>query len=97
MGSSISRPALCSAPLVARLARLKTAVAPVLGSKREARVTVTGTGQGLDVLMEGVLVSPRALSRLAGEVEALGIARLTVHGEMVALLAESTVVLSGVE
>jgi 23S rRNA (uracil1939-C5)-methyltransferase len=72
-------------------------LAPLLGGKREARVTVTETDQGLDVAVEGARASPHLLSRLAGEAEALGVARLTVDGETAALLAEPTVTLSSAE
>lgn len=39
--------------IVARLPKLKAALAPLLGRKREARVTVTETLTGLDVGFEG--------------------------------------------
>lgn len=39
--------------IVAHLPELKAALAPLLGGKCEARVTVTETGQGLDVAVEG--------------------------------------------
>jgi 23S rRNA (uracil1939-C5)-methyltransferase len=55
-----------------RLHKLKAALAPLLGGKREARVTVTETGQGFDVAVEGARASPQGLSRLGGEGEALG-------------------------
>jgi len=83
--------------IVARLPKLKAALAPLLGGKREARVTVTETDQGLDVAVGGVRVSPRALSRVGGDGEVLGLARLMVDGETTALLAEPTVNLSGAE
>ena len=83
--------------IVARLPKLKAALAPLLGGKCEARVTVTETDQGLDVSVGGVRVSPRALSRVGGDGEVLGLARLTVDGETTALLAEPTVNLSGAE
>jgi 23S rRNA (uracil1939-C5)-methyltransferase len=83
--------------IVARLPKLKADLAPLLGGKCEARVTVTETDQGLDVAVGGVRVSPRALSRVGGDGEVLGLARLTVDGETTALLAEPTVNLSGAE
>jgi 23S rRNA (uracil1939-C5)-methyltransferase len=86
-----------SSRIVMRLTKLKSALAPLLTGKREARVTVTETGQGLDVAVEGVRASPQVLSRLAGQSETLGLARLTVTGETAALLAEPTVSLSGAE
>ncbi|MGB0058379.1 MAG: hypothetical protein WBQ20_16835 [Methyloceanibacter sp.] len=44
--------------IFARLPKLKAALVPLLGGKREARVTVTETGQGLDVAVE-VCARPR--------------------------------------
>lgn len=77
--------------IVEHLPKLKTALAPLLGGKREARVTITETGQGLDVVVEGARASPRASSRLAEEAQALSLARLTVDGETAALLAQPRV------
>jgi 23S rRNA (uracil1939-C5)-methyltransferase len=73
--------------MVARLPALKTALGPLLGGKREARVGVTDTETGLDVVMEGVRVSEASLARLAGEAASLGVARVTVGGESVMLAA----------
>lgn len=79
----------------ASLPKLKSALAPLLDGKRETRVSVTETEQGLDVVVEGGRVSPHLLSTLAAEAQALGVVRLTVDGETAALLAEPTVTLSG--
>ncbi|MGA8434043.1 MAG: hypothetical protein WBE89_18935 [Methyloceanibacter sp.] len=65
--------------IFARLPKLKAALVPLLGGKREARVTVTETGQGLDVAVEGVRAAPQVLSRLAGESETLGAERCRAH------------------
>jgi 23S rRNA (uracil1939-C5)-methyltransferase len=80
--------------IVASLAKLKSALAPFVG-KREARVTITESDQGLDVAIEGMRASPLLLSRIAGDAASLGLARLTVGGETAALFAEPTVRLSG--
>ena len=77
------------------LSRLKSALAPLLGGKREIRATVTETDAGLDVVVEGGRASPHLLSALAAEAQAIGAARLTMDGETVALLAEPTLKLSG--
>jgi hypothetical protein len=44
--------------IFARLPSSRLALVPLLGGKREARVTVTETGQGLDVAVE-VCARPR--------------------------------------
>jgi 23S rRNA (uracil1939-C5)-methyltransferase len=78
------------------LTRLKKALAPLLGGKREARVTVTETSGGLDVLLEGVRPNPAAaLGVFAGQAGALGVARLTADGESIALGGPPEVDLSG--
>jgi 23S rRNA (uracil1939-C5)-methyltransferase len=84
-----------SPAIVARLPKLKSLLAPLLGGKREGRVTATESDQGLDVAIEGVRASPHLLSRAAGEGAALGLSRLTVDDETAALLAEPTITLSG--
>jgi len=75
--------ALCpilSPGIVARLPKLKAALAPLLSGKREARVGITETETGLDIVVEGV--RPKA--------GALGVARITVGGEGL-MLAPPTV------
>jgi 23S rRNA (uracil1939-C5)-methyltransferase len=78
----------------ASLPKLKAALAPLLG-KKEARVMVTETETGLDVVVEGGRLSPRLLTSLAAEMRELGAVRLTVDGETAVLLAEPVVDLSG--
>ena len=77
------------------LARLKPALAPLLGGKREARVTVTETEGGLDVLLEGARPNPAAIGAFAAQAAALGVARLTAGGESIVLEGALEVDLSG--
>jgi 23S rRNA (uracil1939-C5)-methyltransferase len=72
---------ILSPKIVARLPKLKAALAPLLGTKREARVGVTETTTGLDIVVDGVRAKETALARLAGEAGKLGVARITVGGE----------------
>jgi 23S rRNA (uracil1939-C5)-methyltransferase len=71
--------------IVSRLPKLKAVLAPLLGGKREARVSVTETEAGLDIVIEGVRASERALAKLAGQAAALGVARVTVGRESLGL------------
>ena len=77
------------------LAKLKQALAPLLGGKREARVTVTETESGLDVLVAGARPNPAAIGTFAAQAGALGVARLTADGESIALGGTPEVDLSG--
>lgn len=79
------------------LAKLKQALAPLLGGKREARVVVTETESGLDVLLEGARPSPASLGAFAGRAGALGVARLSAGEESIALGGTPEVDLSGVK
>ena len=72
---------ILSPRIVARLPKLKTALAPLLGRKREARVGVTETETGLDIVVDGVRQAEAALARLAREAAKLGVARITVDGD----------------
>ena len=81
---------ILSPGIVARLPKLKAALASLLGGKREARVGVTETETGLDIVVEGVRLRESALARLAGEAGTLGLARITVGGESL-MLAPPTV------
>jgi 23S rRNA (uracil1939-C5)-methyltransferase len=81
--------------IAGRLPKLKTALAPLLGGKREARITVTETGQGLDLVVEGIRPSPSLFAKLAAAGTSLGAARITVDGESVILAGEPTMTLSG--
>ncbi len=67
-----------------RLPRLKQALGSLLAGKREARVTLTATETGLDVLLEGARPGPAAMAAFAAEAAALGVARLTVGTDSIA-------------
>ena len=86
-----------SSGIAGRLPKLKSALAPLLGGKREARVTVTEADQGLDVVVEGIRPSAGLFARLAAAGAGLGAARITVDGESVILAGEPTVTLSGAQ
>jgi 23S rRNA (uracil1939-C5)-methyltransferase len=86
-----------SPAIAGRLPKLKSVLAPLLGGKREARITVTETGQGLDLVVEGIRPSPSLLAKLAAAGASLGAARITVDGESVVLAGEPSVSLSGAE
>jgi 23S rRNA (uracil1939-C5)-methyltransferase len=66
--------------VVERLPKLKQALAPLLGGKREASVRLTETENGLDVLLDGVRPAPAGLGVFAGKAASLRIARLTAGG-----------------
>jgi len=72
---------ILSPGIVARLPKLKTALAPLLGNKREVRVGVTETLSGLDLVVEGVRPKQAALAGLARQASSLGVARVTVDGD----------------
>jgi 23S rRNA (uracil1939-C5)-methyltransferase len=84
-----------SPEIVASLPGLKAALAPLLHPKRELRVTLTETRQGLDLVVEGAKTSPPALAQLGAQAAKLGIARCTMNGELVAQFAAPTVEFSG--
>jgi 23S rRNA (uracil1939-C5)-methyltransferase len=66
--------------IVARLPKLKQAFALLLGGKREAKVGITETDSGLDIVVAGVRPVPAATAAFAGQARALGVARLTLDG-----------------
>ena len=86
-----------SSSIAGRLPKLKSALAPLLGGKREARVTVTEAEQGLDVVVEGIRPSPGLFAKLAAAGASIGAARITIDGESVILAGEPTVTLSGAQ
>ena len=88
---------ILSPRIVARLPKLKQALGTLLGGKREARVSVTETEGGLDIVLEGVGPSPAALGAFAGKAASLGVARLTVDGESIGSVAAPEIDLSGAE
>jgi 23S rRNA (uracil1939-C5)-methyltransferase len=83
--------------IAASLPKLKEALAPLLGGKREAKIGVTETESGLDIVVEGVRPAPAALGAFAGRTGSLGVARLTVDGESIGPVAAPEVNLSGVK
>jgi 23S rRNA (uracil1939-C5)-methyltransferase len=78
-----------------RLSQLKRALAPLLGGKREARVAVTETESGLDILLEGVRPSPASLAAFAERASALGVARLSAGADSITLGGAPEVDLAG--
>ena len=86
-----------SPAIAGRLPKLKSALAPLLGGKREARITVTEAEQGLDVVLEGIRPSPALFAGLATAGLSFAAARITLDGESLALRGTPTVALSGVE
>jgi 23S rRNA (uracil1939-C5)-methyltransferase len=83
--------------IAGRLPKLKSVLAALLGGKREARIIVTETGQGLDLVVEGLRSSPSLLAKLAAAGAGIGAVRITVDGESVILAGDPTVTLSGAE
>jgi 23S rRNA (uracil1939-C5)-methyltransferase len=88
---------ILSPRIVARLPKLKRALGTLLGGKREARVSLTETEGGLDIVLEGVRPSPAALGAFAGKAAALGVARLTLEGESIGSIVAPRIDLSGAE
>jgi 23S rRNA (uracil1939-C5)-methyltransferase len=86
------------APAIARrLPKLKSALVPLLGGKREARVNVTEADRGLDLVVEGIRPSASLFAKLAAAGARIGAARITVDGESVVLAGEPSVTLSGAQ
>ena len=67
--------------IVAALPKLRKALAPLVGEKREAKVSVTETDNGLDIVVEGVRSAPAALAAFVRQAPALGVARLQASRE----------------
>jgi 23S rRNA (uracil1939-C5)-methyltransferase len=82
--------------IVARLSKLRTAVAPLAGARREARVGIAETLSGLDIVLEGARPKEDVLAVFAGEAASLGVARLTCEGESIGPVAAPEIELSGV-
>jgi 23S rRNA (uracil1939-C5)-methyltransferase len=81
----------------AALPRLRKALTPLIGGKREAKVGITETNSGLDVVVDGVRPAPAAMAAFARRAPALGVARLTVDGESITTSGLPEVDLSGVK
>jgi 23S rRNA (uracil1939-C5)-methyltransferase len=86
-----------SPAIAGRLPALKSALAPLLGGRREARITVTEAEQGLDVVVEGIRPSPGLMAKLAAAGAAFGAARITLDSESLTLSGAATVSLSGAQ
>ncbi len=67
--------------IVKRLPKLKAALEPLLGRKAEARVGVTETETGLDLVIEGVRPPEAVLAGLAGDAGKLSVTRITVDSD----------------
>jgi 23S rRNA (uracil1939-C5)-methyltransferase len=80
---------ILSARIVTALPAIKALVAPLLSDRREARITVTDTENGLDLVVEGVPPPDAALAKLAGIAEEHGFVRITLGSESL-LLAPAT-------
>ncbi|ODS00698.1 (uracil-5)-methyltransferase [Methyloceanibacter methanicus] len=76
---------ILSPAIAASLPALKELLTPLLSGRREARVAVTETETGLDVVMEGARPPETALAKLAAAAGAQGIARLTAGDDSVTL------------
>lgn len=76
---------ILSPQIVAALPALKALLLPLLGARREARVGITATENGLDLLVEGVQPPETALAKLAAGAAACGVARITVGDESLML------------
>ena len=83
--------------IVGRLPKLKSLLAPLLGGKREARVTVTEADQGLDVAVEGIRPSAGLFAKLAATGARIVAPRIMIDGESVILAGEPSVTLSGAQ
>lgn len=86
---------ILSSHIVASLPKLKQALSPLLGTRREVKVGVTETSSGLDIVIDGVRSAPSVMAAFAGQAAALGVARLTADGESIALGAAPEIDLSG--
>ncbi|MGE3528048.1 MAG: class I SAM-dependent RNA methyltransferase [Methyloceanibacter sp.] len=82
--------------IVARLPGLKATLGRFVSGRREARVGITETPSGLDVVLEGARATEAALAAFAGQASALGVARLTCDGESIGPVAAPEIELSGV-
>jgi 23S rRNA (uracil1939-C5)-methyltransferase len=82
--------------IVSRLSKLKAALARLSAGRREARVEITDTPSGLDIVIEGARPKEAALAAFAGGAANLGVARLTCDGESIGPVAAPEVELSGV-
>jgi 23S rRNA (uracil1939-C5)-methyltransferase len=83
--------------IVAALPKIREALATWLGGKREAKVSITETDSGLDLVVEGAKAAPALMAAFARQALALGVARLTVEGESITTSDTPEIKLSGVK
>jgi 23S rRNA (uracil1939-C5)-methyltransferase len=89
--------AILAPQLADRLANLRGLIRSLLPEGKPCRVTALLTRGGLDLNLEGVRApSPCAIPALADEAQRGGIARLSVDGEPILMLAEPVLLVSGV-
>ncbi|MGA7545603.1 MAG: class I SAM-dependent RNA methyltransferase [Methyloceanibacter sp.] len=83
--------------IMTSLPKLRSALASLAPLKGQARVSVTAIEAGLDVAVEGALprLSAERLGALAAIVIAVGVARLTLNGEVVLQQVRPAVMLAG--
>jgi len=83
--------------IMTSLPKLRSALASLAPSKGQARVSVTAIEAGLDVAVEGALprLSAERLGALAAIAIAVGVARLTLNGEVVLQQVRPAVMLAG--
>jgi 23S rRNA (uracil1939-C5)-methyltransferase len=83
--------------IAAALPKLREALAQLLGGKREAKVSITETDSGLDLVVEGAKAAPAPMAAFARQALALGVARLTVDGESITPSHTPEIKFSGVK
>lgn len=78
---------------------LKRLVGPLLSRRAQARISVTLAENGLDIAIENIARTPDAVARrkLAADALAMGVLRLSVGGEVIAVQATPFVRFAGVE
>ena len=86
-----------SSRIVASLPKLKQALEPLLGGKRDAKVGITETSSGLDVLVEGARPAPAAMAAFASQAPMLNVARLTIGEDSITASTAPEVDLAGVK
>ena len=83
--------------IAGRLPKLKAALAPLLGGRREARITVTETEQGLDVWLRASAPPLRLSPSWPRQGASFGAARITLDGESLIFSASPRCRLSGAQ
>lgn len=83
--------------IVASLPKLKQALEPLLGGKRHAKVGITETSSGVDLLVEGARPAPAAMAAFASQAPMLNVARLTIGEDSITASTAPEVDLAGVK